>query len=465
MGKRKFRPYKIAKLSIEKFAAEGKCIAKHDEKVIFIPFTAPGDEIEALITSDKKNFAEGKILSFIEKSNLRIEPKCSHFSICGGCKWQHISYAQQLENKQNQVKEQFDKIGKILPKIYKPIIGAEPIFEYRNKFEFSFSNIGWIEDIEDKSIEKKPAAGFHIPGRFDKVLDLKYCHLANKTINAILQLVKTMALSLDIPFYNQHTHEGNMRNLIVRTSTLGGLMVIIVCTIKDEAIDTVLSALKKQFTEITSLNYIINTKKNDTIYDLEVINISGEEVLYEQIGDIKYKIRPKSFFQTNSYQTKNLYAAAIALANLSSNDLVYDLYTGTGSIALYIARNVKKVVGIEILPQAIEDAKENAITNNITNCAFYVGDMRKTFTNELVNKEGAPDVLITDPPRNGMDAEVVEHILALVPKKVIYISCNPATQARDLQLLSAKYQLDCSQAVDMFPHTHHIENIVLLTLL
>jgi len=462
LGKRRVAPTILPNLEVIKFAAEGNCIAKHEEQIVFLPFAAPGDVVDAQIIKKKKNFLQAKPIVFHLKSALRVEPKCKYFGVCGGCKWQHIAYENQLQLKEQQVKDNFEKIGKVTPFEYLPIIGADKIYAYRNKFEFSFSISGWIEKIEDKTIEKKPALGFHIPGRFDKILDIDYCHLANETINEICRFVYEESYKRAIPFYDQVNNKGILRNLIIRTSSTGGLMVILVTSELTDEVKEVLQAVQEEFNQITSLNFIINTKMNDTIFDLDVVCIHGEPNLYDVIGKVKFKIRPKSFFQTNSYQVNKLYECAIEMAALKPTDVVYDLYTGTGSIALSFAKAVKKVVGIEILPQAIEDAKENATLNGITNCQFFVGDMKKAFTIDLINQQGNPDVIITDPPRNGMDEEVVNLILTIAPEKVVYISCNPATQARDLHLLSAKYNVQTSRAVDMFPHTHHVENVALL---
>lgn len=454
----------LIKLEILDFAAEGKCIGKVEDKIVFVPFTAPGDIIDAKVTKSKKNFIEAKATFFHQKSDLRIEPKCAHFAVCGGCKWQHIPYEMQLQQKEQQVKSQLLKIGRAAAQEIKPILAAPKSFEYRNKVELSFSDIGWIEDVTDVSITKAPALGFHVPGRFDKVLDIKHCHLVNDTVNEIIQFVGTFTKEKEIPYYQIRAHQGILRNLIVRTSSLGGLMVIIVATEITIEVKELLDILPLQFKAITSLNYVINTKKNDTIFDLDVVNVFGDEVLNDQIGDLKYTVRPKSFFQTNSQQVYHLYQAALSLGDFKPTDTVYDLYTGTGSIALFVANRVKKVVGIEILPQAIEDAKENAIRNNIGNCQFFVGDMKKAFTNVLIEEQGKPDIIIADPPRNGMDKEVIETIIAVLPKQLIYISCNPATQARDIELLSEHYVLKTSHAVDMFPQTHHVENVALLQL-
>lgn len=464
MGRRKKKYGPLLNLEITQFAAEGKCIAKLDEQVVFVPFTAPGDVVDAQVTRKKKNYLEARVTSIHEHSELRIEPKCAHFSICGGCKWQHISYTEQLRQKEKQVINQLEKIGKVEPKKLLPIIGAPNEFEYRNKVELSFCHEGWIEDISDKSILKQPALGFHVPGRFDKVLNIDHCHLVTPIVNDIIQYIGAFTKEKGIEHYNIRAHSGILRNLIVRTSSLGGLMLILVVTKKTDVIEDLLQNLTTEFNEISSLNYVINTKKNDTIFDLDVINYGGDELLFDEIGDLKYKIRPKSFFQTNSKQVFNLYQAALKLAEFRSSDIVYDLYTGTGSIALFMAKSVQKVVGIEILPQAIEDARENAKTNGIDNCTFHVGDMKKAFTKDLISQEGKPDVIMVDPPRNGMDKEVIETLLATLPRQIIYISCNPATQARDLALLSESYTVDLSQAVDMFPQTHHIENIVSLSL-
>ena len=454
----------IKEVKIEKFAAEGKCIARFEGKVIFVPYTAPGDVVDIRVVKKKKSYIEGRVTHFHQKSDQRQLAACEHFGVCGGCKWQHIPYNLQLKQKQNQVEEQFEKIGRIKVEEQLPILGAKDQFRYRNKVEFSFSHLGWIEDTSDESILKEPAVGFHVPGRFDKVLQIKKCHLVSDEINAVLNLTEAYSKKHKIPYYKIRDHEGVLRNMIVRTSSNNEVMVIFSITELTVEMKSMLDYLLEQCTFISSMNYVINTKKNDTIFDLEVVNYYGTEVLNDKIGPLAYTVRPKSFFQTNRRQVQNLYEAAMQMASFKSTDIVYDLYTGTGSIALYMARQVNKVVGIEILPQAIEDAKENAAINGINNCLFFVGDMKKAFTQELINEHGKPNLIITDPPRNGMDKEVVELIMHVKPAQVLYISCNPATQARDLERLSEQYTVEKSQAVDMFPNTHHIENIVLLAL-
>lgn len=454
----------LESVNIEKFAAEGKCIARQDGRVVFIPYTAPGDIVNARVVKKKKNYIEAKVTQFHTLSELRIEPKCEHFGVCGGCKWQHIPYILQAEQKQKQVEEQFEKIGKIKAQEKLPILAATDTFEYRNKVEFSFSHQGWITDPTDESQIKEPALGFHVPGRFDKVLKINTCHLVSDEVNKVLNTTQAFTLEHNMEYYNIREHSGLLRNLIVRTSANDELMVILSITKFTDSIKALFKYLLDACPFITSLNYVINTKKNDTIFDLEVQNFHGTTSMKDKIGPLEYTVRPKSFFQTNRKQVQKLYEAALEMAIFKPTDVVYDLYTGTGSIALYVAHKVKKVVGIEILPQAIEDAKDNAKNNKIDNCHFFVGDMKKAFNPESIAENGVPDIVITDPPRNGMDKEVVAILNEYKPRQVLYISCNPATQARDLALLNEKYQLVKSQAIDMFPQTHHTENIVLLAL-
>lgn len=454
----------LKSVTIEKFAAEGKCIARQDGRVVFIPYTAPGDVVDARVVKKKKNYIEAKVTHFHSYSDMRQEPKCEHFGVCGGCKWQHIPYDMQATQKQNQVEEQFQKIGKIEAEVTIPVLKAEDVFEYRNKVEFSFSHEGWVTDPTDESQIKEPALGFHVPGRFDKVLKINTCHLVDVKVNKVLNITQSFTKKHNMEYYNIREHVGLLRNLIIRTSANDELMVVLSITKLTDNVKALLLHLMESCPFITSLNYVINTKKNDTIFDLEVINFDGTSMMKDKIGPVVYNVRPKSFFQTNRKQVQKLYEAALAMADFKSSDVVYDLYTGTGSIALYIAHSVKKVVGIEILPQAIDDAKENAQNNGIDNCHFFVGDMKKAFNQESIAQYGKPDIVITDPPRNGMDKEVIAVLNEHLPRQVLYISCNPATQARDLALLSENYDLKKSQAVDMFPQTHHTENIVLLAL-
>lgn len=454
----------LENLEIQKFAAEGKCIGFYKEKVVFIPFTAPGDVVNARVFKKKKNFLEARVTKYVKKSGERIDPKCEHFGVCGGCKWQHIPYEVQADQKNKQVKEQLEKIGKVEVQEYLPLLKADLPFNYRNKVEFSFSHEGWIVDTSDQNATKEPALGFHVPGRYDKVLSINRCHLVSNEVNQVLSATQEISKEMDMEYYNIRDHHGLLRNLIIRSSSKGGLMVVFSITKFDADVETLFLRLLEKCAFISSLNYVINNKKNDTIFDLEVVNFYGDEVLKDQIGEVNYSIRPKSFFQTNSKQVKNLYDAAVSMASLRKEDVVYDLYTGTGSIALYISKFVSKVIGIEILPQAIVDAKQNAFNNDIANCEFLVGDMKKAFTPETIEQYGTPNLVITDPPRNGMDKEVISELLKYKPREILYISCNPATQARDLQLLNVEYKIVKSQAVDMFPQTHHVENIVLLGL-
>ena len=456
----------VQDLMIISAGAEGNAIAKHNEKVVFIPFGAPGDVVDVKITFSKKSFAEGQILTIKEKSPLRIEPRCAHFGVCGGCKWQHVEYATQLEFKQQQVLDNLQRIGNVIPETIFPIIGCEHIFEYRNKLEFTFSAHRWLlpEEINSEdTLRSLPALGFHIPKFFDKVLDIQHCHLQSEPSNAIRLWVKKYALEHEFSFYNTRLHEGFLRNLLIRNTKDGEVMVIMVfAQQRPEEIQEMLQNLLQAFPQITSLSYVINQKMNDTISDLKVELFFGKPYLTEFLGTSAFRISPVSFFQTNSYQAYNLYAKVLELADFQGNENVYDLYTGTGSIALFIAKHVAKVVGVEYVEAAVEDAFVNADLNKIDNAHFIAGDLAKIFTDEFVTSFGNPDVIITDPPRAGMHEKVIQQILKLLPAKIIYVSCNPASQARDLQLLSQSYTLKCIQTVDMFPHTHHVENIALL---
>ena len=447
-------------------AAEGKAIAKVDGLTVFVPFVIPGDVVDIQTYRKRKSFAEGRVVRFVKHSPDRIEPVCEHFGVCGGCKWQMLPYELQLKHKQQQVVDNLTRIGKVeLPEIL-PIMGAPETTFYRNKLEFTFSNKRWLTEEEigsEKEFTKMNALGFHIPGMFDKVLDINKCWLQTDASNEIRNSVRKFCLENNFTFFDLREQNGLMRTLIIRTSSTGELMVIVVFFEDDEKKRTMLMKhLADTFPEITSLLYIINSKKNDTITDQEVITWSGNDCMYEEMEGLKFKIGPKSFYQTNSAQAYNLYKVTRDFAQLSETDLVYDLYTGTGTIANFVARNVAKVVGIEYVEEAIEDAKANSLANGIDNTLFYAGDMKDILNQEFILEHGRPDVLITDPPRAGMHTDVVEAILFANPKRIVYVSCNPATQARDINLLDANYRVTRVQPVDMFPHTHHVENVVLL---
>lgn len=456
----------IENVEIVDIAAEGKAIAKIDDMVVFIPYVVPGDIIDLQITRKKNKYAEGRPVRFVSYSPNRTEAFCEHFGICGGCKWQILPYAEQLKYKQKQVTDNLVRIGKIeLPEI-QPILGSTKTEFYRNKLEFTFSNKKWLtlEQINsDESFDNMNALGFHIPGMFDKVLDINKCWLQDDISNQIRNFVREYCIDKEYTFFDLRNKGGLMRNIIVRTSTTGELMLIVVfyeaCRAKREDL---LDAIADKFPEITSLLYIVNEKANDTITDQIVLRWKGNDFIYEEMEGLKFKIGPKSFYQTNSEQAYELYKIARDFAGLTGDELVYDLYTGTGTIANFVARQAKKVIGIEYVEDAIEDAIYNSENNEIKNTLFFAGDMKDILTQEFIDQYGRPDVIITDPPRAGMHEDVVNTILFAEPDKIVYVSCNPATQARDLALLDAKYRVTKVQPVDMFPHTHHVENVVLL---
>ena len=461
----------LEKVTITDVAAEGKAIARVNDMVVFVPFVAPGDVIDIQLTRKKHSYAEGKAVFFHEYSPRRAEPFCEHFGVCGGCKWQVLPYPEQIRYKQKQVEDNLRRIGKIeLPEI-SPILGSAKTEFYRNKLEFTFSNKRWLTNEEvrqDVKYDQMNAVGFHIPGAFDKVLAIEKCWLQDDISNRIRNAIRDYAYEHDYSFINLRTQEGMLRNMIVRTSSTGELMVIVICKITEdhemELFKQLLQFVADSFPEITSLLYIINNKCNDTINDLDVYVFKGNDHIFEEMEGLRFKVGPKSFYQTNSEQAYNLYKVAREFAGLTGNELVYDLYTGTGTIANFVSRRARQVIGIEYVPEAIEDAKVNAEINDIKNTLFYAGDMKDILTQEFINEHGRPDVIITDPPRAGMHQDVVDVILFAEPKRIVYVSCNPATQARDLQLLDEKYKVKAVQPVDMFPHTHHVENVVLLEL-
>lgn len=440
--------------------SEGNCIVRVNNRVIFVKFAAPGDVVDVQIIKKKKNYLEGKIVKFHQYSPQRIQPFCGHFAICGGCKWQHLSYAEQLAFKQQQVIDAMERIGGITGFTTLPIRGCDSTTGYRNKMDFTFSNRAWIENFDRENPENKNALGFHIPGRFDKVLDLEQCHLMPNQVNEIRLGVKAFCEQNNYEFYDIIAQQGFMRNLIVRSNRKDEYMVLLSFFYEDKnRIEALMQYVQKSFPMVTSLVYVINDKKNDTITDLEVIPYYGNDHLVETLGGLNFKIRPQSFFQTNSNQAEVLYNITKEFANLNGNELVYDLYTGTGSIALYVADKARHVVGIEYVPEAIMDAKENMLSNGIENAEFYAGDMKQILTADFIQHHGRPDVVITDPPRDGMHPDVVNRLLEMEADRIVYVSCNPATQARDAKLLAAKYDLVKLQPVDMFPHTHHVENV------
>lgn len=465
MSKRTQKPYLIENLEIETAAAEGKSIARHDGKVIFIPFSAPGDVADVMVQKQKKSYAEGRIQKLHTASPLRTEALCSHFGICGGCKWQHVDYAAQLGFKETQVKDDMQRIAKVEVGQYLPILGSKEVFHYRNKLEFTFSNKAWEEHFDKSNPGRIPALGFHIPGMFDKVLDLNACYLAPEYANKIKDTFKQYAIENDLSFFDIRQQDGFLRNLMMRCNSEGKWMVVLVVgEEKPKLVTNMFDKLIPILTEIEEWCYVINTKKNDTWSDLNVQTHKGNGYLSEKMEDLTFKIRPQSFFQTNAKQALELYKITREFASLSSTENVYDLYTGTGSIAQFVAKKAKQVIGIEYVEAAIVDAKENAILNKIENTHFYAGDMKLVLNDELISRHGKPDVVITDPPRDGMHPGVVEKLNELAPKRIVYVSCNTATQARDIALLSEKYNVLKIQTVDMFPHTHHVESVALLEL-
>lgn len=446
-------------------AAEGKCIARHEGKVVFIEGVAPGDVVDVQVKRKKNSFIEASPIAFHQYSDLRKEPICSHFGVCGGCKWQHIGYEAQLDMKQQQVVDALERIAKVPIPDIQPIVGSEQTSYYRNKLEFSFSDSRWLTDTEIKSGETfdRDALGFHIPGKFDKILDVDHCYLQPEPSNSLRDTVKAYAKAKGLTFFNPREQVGNMRNLIVRTANTGQVMVIVQFGETPlEAIEGVMEHIKAKYPEITSLNYIINTKRNETFHDLEVVCYFGQNFIVEQMEGLQFRVGPKSFYQTNSAQAYQLYAITRTLAGLTGEELVYDLYTGTGTIANFVAKQAKKVIGVEFVPEAIVDAKINSQINGIDNTDFYAGDMKAVLSDDFVKTHGRPDVIITDPPRAGMHEDVIQVIMRCEPDKIVYVSCNPATQARDIALMDEKYEVKYVQPVDMFPHTHHVENVILL---
>ena len=459
----------LEKVTITDVAAEGKAVAKVNELVIFVPYVVPGDVVDLQVKRKKNHYAEAVAVKFHEKSPLRTEPFCSHFGVCGGCKWQCLSYEEQLKYKQKQVFDNLTRIGKVELPEFRPILGSEKTRFYRNKLEFTFSNKRWLTEEEvkqDVKYDQMNAVGFHIPGAFDKVLAINKCWLQDDISNQIRNAVRDYAYAHNFPFFNLRTQEGLLRNIMIRTSSTGELMVVLQCKVTDDEgrrkMEEILQFMADSFPQITSLMYVINNKCNDTIGDLDVEVFKGNDHIFEEMEGLRFKVGPKSFYQTNSEQAYNLYKVAREFAGLTGNELVYDLYTGTGTIANFVARQARKVVGIEYVPEAIEDAKVNSDLNGIDNTLFYAGDMKDILTNDFIAEHGRPDVIITDPPRAGMHNDVIDVILAAEPKRIVYVSCNPATQARDLQLLDGKYKVTAVQPVDMFPHTHHVENVVQL---
>jgi 23S rRNA (uracil1939-C5)-methyltransferase len=456
----------LENISIETAGSEGMAITRYDGRVIFVKYAVPGDVADLKIIGRKKKFLIAEIDKLISPSDDRVEPFCEHFGTCGGCKWQQMDYPVQLKYKSKEVQDAFDRIGKLTYPSILPIIPSEKTTEYRNKLEYTFSNKRWLYHHEmEAPPEQVNGLGFHVPGKFDKVLQVNKCFFQEDYSNDIRNGLYQFALENDIPFYDIRKQEGYLRNLIIRNTTLGQWMVVLVVNSEEEQwLKSTMDYLQSEFKNITSLNYVVNPKQNDTIYDLDVNLWNGTPDIVEELDDLKYSIQPKSFFQTNSLQAKNLYDVIRKMADLKGSENVYDLYCGTGSISLYVARQAKKVIGIESVKQAIIDADKNAKMNEITNCDFVVGDMRFELNDDFTAKYGTADLIITDPPRAGMHKDVIQQMLKLRAPRIIYVSCKPSTQARDLDLLCESYDIAQVQPVDMFPHTQHVENIVLLTL-
>ncbi|EHQ43650.1 23S rRNA (uracil(1939)-C(5))-methyltransferase RlmD [Myroides odoratus] len=449
--------------------AKGVSVAKApDGKVIFIPNVVPGDVVDIQTVKKRKAYYEGLAIKIHSYSKNRIEPVCQHFGACGGCKWQNMSYEQQLFYKNQEVQNNLKRIGKIELPEFEPILGSEKTLFYRNKMEFSFSNARWLTPEEIASgdeIGKENALGFHIPKMWDKILDIQKCHLQQDPSNAIRNEIRTFANANNLSFFNPREQEGLLRTLMIRTSSIGEIMVMIQFFYDNqEERELLMDHLAVTFPEITSLQYVVNGKANDTIYDQDVVLYKGRDYILEEMEGLKFSINAKSFYQTNSDQAYELYKITRDYAELTGNELVFDLYTGTGTIAQFVSKKAKKVVGVEAVPEAIADAKINAERNGITNCDFFVGDMKNVFNDEFIATHGHPDVIITDPPRDGMHKDVVDMLLKVAPKRIVYVSCNSATQARDLALLDAKYKVTKVRPVDMFPQTHHVENVVQLEL-
>lgn len=467
----------LEQVTITDVAAEGKALARVNDMVIFVPYVVPGDVVDLQVKRKKHSYAEAVAVKFHEYSPLRSEPFCKHFGVCGGCKWQCLKYEEQLRYKQKQVTDNLTRIGKVeLPEI-SPILGSEFTENYRNKLEFTFSNKRWLtqEEVErDFQYDQMNAVGFHIPGAFDKVLAIDRCYLMDDICNRIRNGVRDYAYEHGYTFFNLRTQEGLLRNMMIRIAededdrSIKGLMVVMQFKVIDSTEEMQMMQLLKYMSdtwpEITSLIYVVNNKCNDTIGDLPIHVFKGDDHIIEEMEGLKFKVGPKSFYQTNSRQAYNLYKVAREFAGLTGDELVYDLYTGTGTIANFVSRKARQVIGIEYVPEAIEDAKVNSAINGIDNTLFFAGDMKDILNQEFINEYGRPDVIITDPPRAGMHNDVIDTILFAEPKRIVYVSCNPATQARDLSLLDVKYRVVRVQPVDMFPHTHHVENVVLLEL-
>ncbi len=468
MGRKKKELPVLEGVEITAVAAEGNAIARVNDMVVFVPYGAPGDVADIKVDRKKRSYAEGHIERMLKPSPIRCEPKCSHFGTCGGCRWQHLPYSYQLESKRRQVTDALERIAKVeLPEI-SSILGSENIWAYRNKMEYTFSNKRWISWEQLRSgevVNDRDGAGFHIPGAFDKVLDIEQCYLQDHIGDRIRLFIKEYGLKHGLTFYDLRAQQGFLRTLMIRVLCTGEIMVVVsVGEDNTEALEGLLDAIRAEFPEITSLMYVVNTKANDTIGDLDIKLHSGKEFVEEEMEGLRFRIGPKSFYQTNSRQAYELYKVARNFAGLTGSELVYDLYTGTGTIANFIARDARKVIGIEYVEDAIKDARINSAVNGIDNTEFFAGDMKDVLTDDFIECHGRPDVMIVDPPRAGMHQDVVNVILNAAPRRIVYVSCNPATQARDIALLDVKYRVCAVQPVDMFPHTHHVENVALLEL-
>ena len=456
----------IEGLEITSLAAEGKSIGRHEGAVVFVPMTVPGDVVDVQIRAKHRRFMEGKVVRFVRRSERRVEPVCEHFGVCGGCKWQNLPYDEQLRYKTEQVRDQLTRIGKVeLPEIA-PCLGSAKQLFYRNKLEFTFADRRWLtyeEIATGGEIEPAPALGFHVPNMFDKVLDINKCWLQADTSNEIRDEIKRFCIEHDYSFHNVREHRGLMRGIIIRTASTGDVMLSVIFNENDQPrIHALLDFVHERFPQITSLIYFVNEKWNDSLTDQTPVCYWGNDHIFEEMEGLRFKVGPKSFYQTNSAQAYELYKVARSFADLQPTDTLYDLYTGTGTIANFCARKCRKVVGIEYVPEAIADAKVNSAINGIDNTAFYAGDMKKVLDSAFIACNGRPDVIILDPPRAGVDEPVIDVILAAAPERIVYVSCNPATQARDLALMNEQYRVVAVQPVDMFPHTHHVENVVKL---
>lgn len=460
----KFTPYVIENLEIIDATNEGISLGKHNNAVVFVPHLIPGDVADVKVIKKKRNYFTAQCIEIKQKSEHRVSPECSHFGVCGGCKWQHMDYSTQLQYKQKQVLDAFTRIGKLEFEKINDIIGSQNIYHYRNKLDFAFAEKRWLlpEEIDNNEIIAKPGLGFHLPRFFDKVVEIEECLLMDDYVNQIRNGIREYAVKNQVSFYNARTWSGLMRNLVVRRTSKGEWMLIVVFGYEDPFVMDLMRFIDEKFSKITSLNYIINTKKNDSISDLDVILFKGKEFIEEEMEGLTFRVSPLSFYQTNSDQAYVLYKITREFAKINSDDVVYDLYTGAGTIANFVAKSAKKVVGIEYVDMAIEDAQINSKINNVSNTSFFAGDMAKVLNDDFVSKNGKPDIIITDPPRAGMHPDVVEQILKMLPKRIVYVSCNPATQARDIASLISHYKISAIQPVDMFPHTQHVENVCCL---